>query len=88
MYLLLWIENLSSDDVNSYISTVCELYYAIYMVPMTFVVINVIFVCVGHLCVEIQKKIKFCMVTLPCTWILAHGKVTILTFPVQNFAVC
>ena len=28
------------------------------------------------------------MVTLPCAWILAHGKVTILTFPVQNFAVC
>ena len=28
------------------------------------------------------------MVTLTCAWILAHDKVTILTFPVQNFAVC
>ena len=28
------------------------------------------------------------MVTLPCAWILAHGKVTILRFPAQNFAVC
>ena len=28
------------------------------------------------------------MVSLPCVWILAHGKVTILTFPAQNFVVC
>ena len=57
VYLLLWIENLSSDDVNSYMSTVCELYYAIYMVPVTFIMINVIFVCVGHLYIKIQKKL-------------------------------
>ena len=38
VYLLLWIVNLWSDDVNSYISTAFELYYAIFMVHVIIVV--------------------------------------------------
>ena len=70
VYLLLWIDNLSSDDLNLYISTACEPYYAIYMVPVTFIVINVIFVCVGHLYVEIQKKLNsvWSLCRVPGSW--------------------
>ena len=49
---------------------------------MIFVFVGVIYT------LKYKKKIKFCMVILPCAWILAHGEVTIWTCPVQYFAVC